>query len=84
MIKRSMTINGHRTSISLESDFWNALRRISIQKNYSLARLVADIDIQRSNKLGTDTAVGGLSSAIRLYILAELTAMAGQSNAEIC
>ena len=84
MIKRSMTINGHRTSISLESDFWDALRRISIHKNCSLARLVADIDIQRSNKLGTEPAVGGLSSAIRLYILAELTAMASQSNTEIC
>ena len=84
MIKRSMTINGHRTSISLESDFWDALRRISIEKNCSLARLVADIDIQRSNKLGTEPAVGGLSSAIRLYILAELTAIAGQSSSEIC
>jgi predicted DNA-binding ribbon-helix-helix protein len=84
MIKRSMTINGHRTSISLESDFWDALRRISIHKNCSLARLVADIDIQRSNKLGTEPAVGGLSSAIRLYILAELTAIAGQSSSEIC
>ena len=83
MIKRSMTINGHRTSISLESDFWDALRRISIHKNCSLARLVADIDIQRSNKLGTEPAVGGLSSAIRLYILAELTAIAGQSSSEI-
>ena len=83
MIKRSMTINGHRTSISLESDFWDALRRISIHKNCSLARLVADIDIQRSNKLGTEPAVGGLSSAIRLYILAELTAIVGQSSSEI-
>ena len=84
MIKRSMTRNGHRTSISLDTDFWDALRRISIQKNCSLARLVADIDIQRSNKLGTEPAVGGLSSAIRLYILAELTAIAWQSSSEIC
>ncbi|MGB0182024.1 MAG: ribbon-helix-helix domain-containing protein [Candidatus Puniceispirillales bacterium] len=78
MIKRSMTINGHRTSISLETAFWDALQRISNQKGCSLARLVADIDIERSKKLGTTAEVGGLSSAIRLYILGELTAIAKQ------
>jgi predicted DNA-binding ribbon-helix-helix protein len=78
MIKRSMTINGHRTSVSLETAFWDALQRISIQKGRSLASLVADIDIERSKKLGTDTETGGLSSAIRLYILGELIAIAKQ------
>lgn len=78
MIKRSMTINGHRTSISLETAFWDALQRISNQKGCSLAGLVADIDIERSKKLGTTAEVGGLSSAIRLYILGELTTIAKQ------
>jgi predicted DNA-binding ribbon-helix-helix protein len=58
--KRSVTIAGHRTSISLEDAFWEALTRIAAQKGLSVNRLIALIDAERS---------GNLSSAIRVYVL---------------
>ena len=80
MIKRSMTINGHRTSISLEADFWQALQHIAQRQGCSLARIFADIDIERSKRISSGQDVGGLSSAIRLYILAELMAIVASPN----
>lgn len=62
MKKRSLTIYGHRTSISLEEPFWIALQDIAKTRHQSLARLVQMIDQKRS---------GGLSSEIRLFVLAE-------------
>ena len=64
MKKRSITIHGHRTSVSLEEPFWNLLRAIAAQRGLSLASLVQMIDKERN---------GGLSSALRLFVLAELT-----------
>jgi predicted DNA-binding ribbon-helix-helix protein len=61
--KRSLTIHGHRTSISLEDPFRTALQDIAVARGQSLAGLVQMIDKERS---------GGLSSAIRLFVLAEL------------
>ena len=63
MQKRSLTIHGHRTSISLEELFWVTLNDIAKARKQSLASLVQIIDKDR---------VGGLSSAIRVFILAEL------------
>ena len=63
MQKRSLTIHGHRTSISLEEPFWMALNDIAKARQQSLASLVQMIDKDRDS---------GLSSAIRLFILAEL------------
>ena len=63
MHKRSLTIHGHRTSISLEEPFWVALNDIAKARQQSVASLVQMIDKER---------VGGLSSAIRMFILAEL------------
>ena len=63
MQKRSLTIHGHRTSISLEEPFWVALNDIAKPRQQSVASLVQMIDQER---------VGGLSSAIRMFILAEL------------
>ena len=63
MQKRSLTIHGHRTSISLEEPFWVALNDIAEARQQSVASLVQMIDEER---------VGGLSSAIRMFILAEL------------
>ena len=63
MQKRSLTIQGHRTSISLEEPFWVALNDIAKARQQSVASLVQMIDNER---------VGGLSSAIRMFILAEL------------
>ena len=63
MQKRSLTIRGHRTSVSLEEPFWIALNDIAKARQQSVASLVQMIDKER---------VGGLSSAIRTFILAEL------------
>jgi predicted DNA-binding ribbon-helix-helix protein len=60
-LKRSLTIKGHRTSISLEPEFWVALRNIAIVRNLSLADLVAEIDAARADR--------NLSSAIRVHVL---------------
>ncbi|MEM9358625.1 MAG: ribbon-helix-helix domain-containing protein [Pseudomonadota bacterium] len=60
-IKRSFSIAGHRTSISLEAAFWDALKTIAASKDCSLASLVAEIDRERGD--------AGLSGAIRVWIL---------------
>ena len=61
-VKHSVTLKGHRTSISLEAEFWEALREIARQRAMPLSRLVAEIDMAR----GTET---GLASAIRVFVL---------------
>ena len=61
--KRSVTIAGHRTSISLEDEFWVELVRIAGERGESLNMLVAKIDDSRETNL---------SSAIRLFVLADL------------
>ena len=62
MAKRSITIAGHRTSISLEEAFWQALGEIAALKSTSLAGLVVEIDRTRPSDVN-------LSSAIRLFVL---------------
>ena len=61
IVKRSIVINGHKTSVSLEDAFWWALREIATAKQTILSQLVASIDSGRQN--------GNLSSAIRLFVL---------------
>ena len=61
-VKRSLTLKGHRTSVSLEDAFWNAFREIAEQKSLPINALAAEIDAARD----LDT---GLASAIRLYVL---------------
>ncbi len=61
VIKRSVVIAGHRTSITLEDAFWNALKHIARMRRSTLSALVASINSQRQH--------GNLSSAIRLFIL---------------
>jgi len=58
--KRSVIIAGHRTSISLENIFWEALRVLATNNKISINQLVTDIDRSRT---------GNLSSAIRTFIL---------------
>ncbi len=65
MQKRSVTIDGHRTSVSLEDAFWTELLAIAAQRGLSLNALVAQIDHARD-------APGNLSSALRLYVLDDL------------
>ncbi|MBP0439168.1 ribbon-helix-helix domain-containing protein [Tianweitania sediminis] len=65
--KRSVSIGGHRTSISLETAFYAELEAIAERRNTSVGRLVVDVDASR------DTDVN-LSSALRLFVLADLQA----------
>ena len=64
MKKHTMTINGHMTSISLEDEFWQALKAEADRQGKSIAGLVADIDKNRTT---------GLSSAIRVYLFKSVT-----------
>lgn len=61
--KRSILIAGHATSVSLEPEFWDALKDIAEARSMSLNQLVAEIDQGRS---------GNLSSAIRVFVLGEV------------
>lgn len=63
--KRSIVIAGHATSVSLEEEFWSALRDIAEARGSSVNQLVADIDAGRE---------GNLSSAIRVFVLRALRA----------
>ena len=69
MIKRSLSIKGHRTSVSLEEPFWLALADIARRQETSLSGLIASIDIERTAQLAKGETVGGLSSEIRVFVL---------------
>ena len=71
MRKRSVTIDGHRTSVSLEDAFWAELTGIAQRRGQSLAALVAEID---RGRVEGAAAPGNLSSALRLYVLDDLRA----------
>ena len=58
--KRSVNIAGHRTSVSIEAPFWDALKEIAARERVSINDLIARIDSARD---------GNLSSAIRVYVL---------------
>ncbi|QOZ72135.1 ribbon-helix-helix domain-containing protein [Bradyrhizobium arachidis] len=62
VVKRSIMVGDHKTSVSLEEAFWTATKEISGQRNMSLSDLVSEIDHNRQH--------ANLSSAIRLYVLA--------------
>jgi predicted DNA-binding ribbon-helix-helix protein len=64
--KRSLTIARHRTSVSLEDEFWTALADIARADGKSVAALIGEIDRGRSE---TRERQPGLSAAIRLYVL---------------
>jgi predicted DNA-binding ribbon-helix-helix protein len=61
VVKRSIVIGGHKTSVSLEDDFWEALKEIAARRKATLSDIVATIDASRTQ--------GNLSSAIRLFVL---------------
>ena len=61
VVKRSIVIAGHKTSVSLEDAFWTGLKDIAIAQRTTLSDLVASIDGERRH--------GNLSSAIRLFVL---------------
>ena len=60
--KRSLTLKGHRTSVSLEDPFWDAFRKIAEEEAKPINALAAEIDADRGLEIG-------LASAIRLYVL---------------
>ena len=62
--KRSLTISGHRTSLSLEPEFWVVLKTAAQEEHKSLAALVAEIDRGRGER--------NLSSALRVWVLNRL------------
>lgn len=73
VVKRSIVITGHKTSVSLEDAFWSGLKDIAATRNLTLSELVASIDADRRQ--------GNLSSAIRLFVLDHYRAQAGGTGA---
>ncbi len=61
--KRSVVVSGHKTSVSLEDAFWRELARVAHRQGVSVNHLIGAIDAARA---------GGLSSAIRIFVLEEL------------
>jgi len=61
VVKRSIVIASHKTSVSLEDAFWSSLKEIASERDETLSNLVAKIDADRQH--------GNLSSAIRLFVL---------------
>src|SRR5262245_8242782 len=61
IFKRSVVIDGHKTSVSLEDQFWNDLKKIARAQGSTLSKIVAQIDNGRLH--------GNLSSALRLFVL---------------
>ena len=68
MIKHSLSIRGHRTSVSLEQPFWDALQQIASRRGISVSALITEIDASRTLS-GQGGPINGLSSAIRVFIL---------------
>ena len=62
VVKRTLSIAGHRTSVSLEDAFWRRLRRIATERGISVNALATRIDAERGEAIN-------LSSAIRVYVL---------------
>jgi predicted DNA-binding ribbon-helix-helix protein len=69
VVKRSIVVAGHKTSVSLEEAFWTSMKEISASRSMTLSDLVSEIDKGRKQ--------GNLSSAIRLYVLDYFRTKAG-------
>jgi predicted DNA-binding ribbon-helix-helix protein len=72
VVKRSIVIAGHKTSISLEQAFWTCLKDIARARGVTLSALVASIDQSRGK--------GNLSSAIRLFVLDHVRGQPGDAG----
>ena len=75
VVKRSIVLAGHKTSVSLEDAFWEGLKDIAKTRRVTLRDLVGGIDLDREH--------GNLSSAIRLFVLNHYKAIAARSPAEL-
>lgn len=74
VVKRSLVVGGHKTSVSLEDAFWNELRAIAQRRQMHLSQLVGAIDAERQHC--------NLSSAIRLYVFEQCRASATGDDRE--
>jgi predicted DNA-binding ribbon-helix-helix protein len=74
VVKRSIVIAGHKTSVSLEDAFWKGLKEIAGERDMTLSELVASIDSDRRH--------GNLSSAIRLFVLDHYRSQIGDDIGE--
>lgn len=70
--KHSLTLKGHRTSVSLEPQFWSAFRALAVARDQGINELAAEIDMAREDC--------GLASAIRLAILDDLLSPISRIN----
>lgn len=70
--KHSLTLRGHRTSVSLEAEFWDAFRALARARGQGINELAAEIDEARGNR--------GLASAIRVAVLRALQSEARQGK----
>jgi predicted DNA-binding ribbon-helix-helix protein len=61
VVKRSIVLRGHKTSVSIEDDFWSALKEVASERNKTLSAVVEAIDEERHS--------GSLSSAIRVFVV---------------
>ena len=73
VVKRSIIIAGHKTSVSLEDAFWSGLKQIASGRDSTLSEMVAAIDSERAH--------GNLSSAIRLFVVDHYRNMIGAADA---
>ncbi len=65
-VKHSLTLKGHRTSVSLEAEFWEAFQGLARARGVSVNELAAEVDAGRGGDVG-------LASAIRVWVLRALT-----------
>jgi predicted DNA-binding ribbon-helix-helix protein len=68
-VKHSVTLKGHRTSVSLEAEFWEVFQKLARDRGQSLNDLAAEVDASRAGDLG-------LASAIRVFVLKAVMARA--------
>ena len=71
-VKRSVTVAGHRTSLSLEPEFWDSLKRIAQRERRTVSGLIGDIDAARGRR--------NLSSAVRVFVLEHALALQTRSR----
>jgi predicted DNA-binding ribbon-helix-helix protein len=72
VLKRSIVLDGHKTSVSLEDAFWNRLKEIAQGQHMTVSKMVGKIDAERRH--------GNLSSVIRLYVLDRIGTRASESS----
>jgi predicted DNA-binding ribbon-helix-helix protein len=76
MKKRSITLSGHRTSVRLEPEFWDAIERAARARGVSLASLIGGIDAARIENENAE----GLASALRVFALLDASGAGGEAD----